>query len=249
MRRDLLISDLHLSEERPSTTQRFFDFLTNEAYGARGLYILGDLFDYWVGDDELSASGGDPLARQVADALMDLAARGTPVHVMQGNRDFLLGDEFLSACGARALADPTVAEVGGVKTLLMHGDTLCTDDQDYLAWRRTARSRSWQADFLAAPIGERRARARALRAESEARKRGKSMVIMDVNRDAVAQAFGRHGVTRLIHGHTHRPGRHELELQGRLCERWVLPDWYRAGGYLVAEEGEARLVSFPLPAP
>lgn len=249
MRRDLLISDLHLSEERPSTTERFLDFLAHEASGAGDLYVLGDLFDYWVGDDELSAPGGDPLARRVADAIMNLVARGTPVHVMQGNRDFLLGDEFLSACGARALTDPTVTEVGGVTTLLMHGDTLCTDDQDYLAWRRTARSPSWQADFLAAPIGERQARARALRAESEARKRGKSATIMDVNRDAVVEAFGRHGVTRLIHGHTHRPGRHRLELDGRLCERWVLPDWYRAGGYLVAEAGEARLVSFGPPAP
>ena len=248
MRRDLLISDLHLSEERPSTTQRFFDFLAREASGAQGLYILGDLFDYWVGDDELSAPGGDPLARRIADALRGLAGRGTPVYVMQGNRDFLLGDEFLSACGARALADPAVAEIGGVKTLLMHGDTLCTDDQDYLAWRRTARSPSWQADFLAAPISERRARARALRAESESRKRGKSVAIMDVNHEAVMEAFRRHGATRLIHGHTHRPARHELELEGRLCERWVLPDWYQAGGYLVAEEGGARLVSFPLPA-
>jgi UDP-2,3-diacylglucosamine hydrolase len=248
VRRDLLISDLHLSQERPSTTQRFLDFLAREAPGARGLYVLGDLFDYWLGDDELSAPGGEPFARRVADAILNLVRRGTPVHVMQGNRDFLLGDAFLSACGARALPDPTVSELGGVRTLLMHGDTLCTDDLDYLAWRRTARSPSWQADFLAAPIAERRARSRALRAESEARKRGKSATIMDVNRDAVAEAFDRHRVARLIHGHTHRPGRHELELEGRLCERWVLPDWYRAGGYLVAEDGEARLVSLAPPA-
>jgi UDP-2,3-diacylglucosamine hydrolase len=162
---------------------------------------------------------------------------------MQGNRDFLLGSRFLSVCGALALEDPTVTEIGGVKTLLMHGDTLCTDDRDYMAWRRTARSSSWQAEFLSQPIGERRTRSRALRAESEARKRAKSEAIMDVNQDAVLEAFRRHAVTRLIHGHTHRPGRHQLELEGRRCERWVLPDWYQAGGYLSAEDGAARLIA------
>lgn len=245
MLRDLLISDLHLSDERPSITDRFVEFLAREASGSRGLYILGDLFDYWVGDDELSVPGGGPLARRVADALRALARGGTAVYVMQGNRDFLLGSGFLSACGALALEDPTVAEVGGVKTLLMHGDTLCTDDRDYMAWRGTARSPSWQAEFLAAPIGERRARSRALRAESEARKRTKSAAIMDVNEQAVLGALRRHAVTRLIHGHTHRPGRHELNLEGRLCERWVLPDWYQTGGYLSTKDGAARLVTLP----
>ena len=245
MPRDLLISDLHLSDERPSITDRFVDFLAREARGSRGLYILGDLFDYWVGDDELSVPDGAPLARRVADALKTLARGGTTVFVMQGNRDFLLGSGFLAACGALALEDPTVTEIGGVETLLMHGDTLCTDDRDYMTWRGTARSPSWQAEFLAAPIGERHARLRALRAESEARKRTKSAAIMDVNQQAVLEAFRRHAVQRLIHGHTHRPGRHELDLEGRRCERWVLPDWYRAGGYLSAENGAARLVSLP----
>ena len=245
MQRDLLISDLHLSDERPSITDRFVEFLGREATGSRGLYILGDLFDYWVGDDELNADDGAPLARRVASALEALARTGTPVYVMQGNRDFLLGSSFFSACGALALPDPTVTEIGGVKTLLMHGDTLCTDDRDYMAWRHTARSPSWQAEFLAAPIGERRARSRALRAESETRKRTKSAEIMDVNQQAVVEVFRRHGVTRLIHGHTHRPGRHELNLEGRRCERWVLPAWFEGGGYLRAEDGEARLVSLP----
>jgi len=164
---------------------------------------------------------------------------------MQGNRDFLLGGRFLSACGALSLEDPTITEVGGVKTLLMHGDTLCTDDREYMAWRSTARSPSWQAEFLAAPLGERRARSRALRAESEASKRTKSADIMDVNRQAVRDVFQRHAVTRLIHGHTHRPGRHELTLEGRRCERWVLPAWFQGGGYLLAEDAKARLVSLP----
>lgn len=243
MPRDLLISDLHLSDERPSITDRFVEFLTREATGSRRLYILGDLFDYWVGDDELSAPDGAPLARRVADALSAVARGGTAVYVMQGNRDFLLGSGFLSACGALPLEDPTVTEVGGVKTLLMHGDTLCTDDRDYMAWRRTAHSPSWQAEILATPIGERRARLRALRAESEARKQTKSAEIMDVNQQAVRDVFQRHAVTRLIHGHTHRPGHHELTLEGRRCERWVLPAWFEGGGYLHAEDTQARLVS------
>ena len=244
MGRDLLISDLHLSEERPSTTACLLEFLKSEAAYAQALYILGDLFDYWIGDDELTAPDADSLAREVASALRTLAHGGTAVYVMQGNRDFLLGSAFLAACGALPLSDPTVAEVGGVATLLMHGDTLCTDDLDYMAWRSTARSASWQAEFLAAPIAERRARSRALRSESEARKRTKSAAIMDVSADAVHEAFRRHKVTRLIHGHTHRPGHHELEVDGQRCERWVLPDWYQSGGYLRAEDGTARLVDF-----
>lgn len=245
MRPDLLISDLHLSQERPFITGRFFEFLKGQAPAARALYILGDLFDYWVGDDELRAPGADPVASGVVAALRALARSGTAVYVMQGNRDFLLGTDFFSACGAQPLADPSVAEIGGVQTLLMHGDTLCTDDLDYMAWRSTARSAAWQAEFLAAPIDERRARSHALRIESEARKRAKSAAIMDVNREAVREAFRRHAVTRLIHGHTHRPWHHELELDGRRCERWVLPDWYETGGYITAEHGTVRLVRFP----
>jgi UDP-2,3-diacylglucosamine hydrolase len=246
VRRDLLISDLHLSDERPSITSLFFEFLKSEAAQARTLYVLGDLFDYWVGDDTLTAPDDDSLARNVAAALRTLSRAGSAVYVMQGNRDFLLGREFFAACDALELADPTVADVGGVKTLLMHGDTLCTDDADYLAWRGTARSTSWQADFLAAPISERRARSRALRTESEARKRSKSATVMDVNSGAVREALRSHGVTRLIHGHTHRPGHHEFDLDGRRCERWVLPDWYQSGGYLRAEDGSIRLVDFSL---
>ena len=242
MGRDLLISDLHLSEERPPITDRLLQFLKDEAASARALYILGDLFDYWIGDDALRGPDADTLAREVAAGLHALAHGGTAVYVMQGNRDFLLGSEFLAACGALPLADPTVAEVGGVDTLLMHGDTLCTDDLDYMAWRSTARSARWQTEFLAAPIAERRARSRALRTESEARKRTKNMAIMDVSPAAVREAFRRHNVTRLIHGHTHRPGRHEFEVDGRRCERWVLPDWYQTGGYLRAEDGTARLI-------
>ncbi|MGH8745768.1 MAG: UDP-2,3-diacylglucosamine diphosphatase, partial [Burkholderiales bacterium] len=134
---DLLISDLHLSQERPFISDLLRDFLKDQAVMARALYILGDLFDYWVGDDELRAPGADPIAREVVTALHALASRGTAVYVMQGNRDFLLGSAFFVACGALPLPDPSVADIGGVETLLMHGDTLCTDDLDYMAWRST----------------------------------------------------------------------------------------------------------------
>jgi UDP-2,3-diacylglucosamine hydrolase len=242
---DLLISDLHLSQERPHITDRFDEFLKGAARAAGALYILGDLFDYWIGDDELRPPGADPVAGKVAAALRKLAQGGTTVYVMHGNRDFLLGGDFFSASGAQPLADPSVRVVGGVETLLMHGDTLCTDDLDYMAWRGTVRSPAWQAEFMATPIEERRARSRALRIESEARKRTKSAAIMDVNLEAVRETFRLHAVARLVHGHTHRAGHHELEIDGRRCERWVLPDWYETGGYLQAEKGTARLVHFP----
>ena len=240
----LLISDLHLSGERPEIVARFLRFVDEKASRASALYVLGDLFESWIGDDELSAPDGDPLAKRVAEAFRALTGRGVALYLMHGNRDFLLGPAFFEASGARPLDDPTLKDVGSVNSLLMHGDTLCTDDLDYMAWRSTARSASWQAEFLAAPIAERRARSRALRSESEARKRTKSAAIMDVSADAVHEAFRRHKVTRLIHGHTHRPGHHELEVDGQRCERWVLPDWYQSGGYLRAEDGTARLVDF-----
>ena len=213
----LFISDLHLAGERPAVSERFFEFLEAQAARAAALYVLGDLFEYWIGDDELDAAVGDPLARRVANALGELSRHGVAVAFMHGNRDFLVGGRFCEASGARLLDDPSVEKVGGVRTLLMHGDTLCTDDHDYQAWRRTARSREWQRGFLAKTLPERRAALQALRT---------------------------HGLTRLVHGHTHRPARHALEVDGRRCERWVLPDWYERGGYLAIDDAGPRLVSF-----
>jgi UDP-2,3-diacylglucosamine hydrolase len=238
--RALFISDLHLSDERPAASERFERFLSEQAARAEALYVLGDLFDYWVGDDELSAADS-LLARRVAGALHALSGSGVAVHVMHGNRDFLLGEVFMAAAGASALPDPSLAMLDRVPTLLMHGDTLCTDDPPYQRFRSEVRSRDWQESFLRLPITERRAQALALRAKSERAKRGKAPEIMDVNDGAVRAAFERHQVTRLIHGHTHRPARHELALAGRRCERWVLPDWYQTGGYLVAERAALRL--------
>lgn len=240
----LLISDLHLSGERPAIGERFFGFLRERASHAAALYILGDLFEYWIGDDELDAADGDPLARRVAQALGGLARRGVSVAFMHGNRDFLVGGRFCEVSGARLLADPAVETIGGVRTLLAHGDTLCTDDHDYQAWRRTARSRAWQDEFLSKSLPERRRTLQALREKSREVVGAKPADIMDVNQDAVREALRAHGLARLVHGHTHRPAHHKLEVDGRACERWVLPDWYERGGYLAIEDSGPRLVFF-----
>ena len=232
--RSLFISDLHLCEDRPEANERFFDFIEHDAEGAQALFILGDLFEYWIGDEDLET----PFNAVVAGFLRRLAARGTRVSLMHGNRDFLLGEAFSRASGATLLPDPSVID----GTLLMHGDTLCIDDHDYQAWRRTARSSEWQRDFLAKPLTERRATVQGLREKSKEVIQEKAAEIMDVNDTAVREALRRHGVARLVHGHTHRPGHHRLEVDGRACERWVLPDWYGTGGYLELADGRARLV-------
>jgi UDP-2,3-diacylglucosamine hydrolase len=235
----LFISDLHLTEERPEANERFIGFLEEKARAARALYILGDFFEYWIGDDDLV----EPFNAVIAGLLKDLTQRGVQLYVMHGNRDFLIGEGFCAATGARLLEDPTVKEIQGIPTLLMHGDTLCTDDLEYQAWRRKARSPQFQAEFLAKPIAERRHAVMQMREKSKEVMQGKTAEIMDVNDDAVRQALRRHGVRRLIHGHTHRPGRHPIDVDGQRGERWVLPDWYGRGGYL--EVGDAVGASAP----
>ncbi len=240
----LFISDLHLAGERPAINQRFFSFLREQASRAAVLYVLGDLFEYWIGDEELDAADGDPLARKVAEAFGALSRGGVAVRLMHGNRDFLIGQRFCEVSGARLLQDPTVEKIGGARTLLMHGDTLCTDDLDYQAWRKVARSRDWQREFLAKPLPERRTALQALREKSKEVVGAKPAQIMDVNQGAVREALREHRLTRLVHGHTHRAARHSLEVDGRPCERWVLPDWYERGGYLSIDDAGPRLVSF-----
>ena len=236
----LFISDLHLTEERPEANERFIGFLEEKARHADALYILGDFFEYWIGDDDIV----EPFNAVVVGLLRDLTRKGTPVRFMHGNRDFLIGERFCAASGAQLLQDPTVAEVEGVKTLLMHGDTLCTDDLDYQAWRRTARNPAFQADFLSKSLPERRRLIVQMRERSKEVVQGKPAEIMDVNGDAVREVLRRHDVSRLIHGHTHRPGRHTIEVDGRRCERWVLPDWYDRGGYVEVGRAGPRLVHF-----
>ena len=233
----LFISDLHLTEERPEANERFIELLEEKARGAEALYILGDFFEYWIGDDDLA----EPFNAVIAGLLRKLSI---PRYFMHGNRDFLIGERFCAATGATLLQDPSVHEIQGVKTLLVHGDTLCTDDHDYQAWRRTARNPAFQAQFLAKSIAERRQAIVQMREKSKEVVAGKAAEIMDVNEGAVKDALRRHGVRRLIHGHTHRPGRHAVDLDGERAERWVLPDWYGRGGYLEVGARGPRLVRF-----
>jgi UDP-2,3-diacylglucosamine hydrolase len=235
---NLFISDLHLSESRPAANEAFFAFIEGKAREAESLFILGDLFEYWVGDDDLA----DPFNSVVAGFLRELSRSGVKLGVMQGNRDFLYGPGFGNATGAALLPDPLVVELGGRRTLLMHGDTLCTRDTDYQEWRRKVHSEAFQKDFLSKPLAARREMAMDAREQSALAKGAKAMDIMDVDDEAVRGALRRHGATLLIHGHTHRPGRHELEVDGRRCERWVLPDWYGPGGYLEVSGAKPTLV-------
>ena len=236
----LFISDLHLTEERPEANERFIAFLEEKARGAEALYILGDFFEYWIGDDDL----GEPFNAVIVGLLREISKRGVRLSLMHGNRDFLIGERFCAAIGARLLEDPTVDTIQGEKTLLVHGDTLCTDDVEYQAWRRKARDPAFQAAFLAKSLPERRLAILQMRERSKEVVQGKTAEIMDVNDAAVRGALRRHGVRRLIHGHTHRPGRHALEVDGERCERWVLPDWYGRGGYLEVARKGPRLVRF-----
>lgn len=233
----LFIADLHLCDERPETIRAFQRFAGGPARDAGALYILGDLFEHWVGDDDVT-----PLNSLVADALAQLAARGTAVHFMAGNRDFLLGDVYAQRAGMTRLADPTLIELDGQAVLLSHGDILCTDDTAYQQFRQQVRSPEWQRAFLARPLPERKQFAAEMRRQSAMANAGKPARIMDVNPDAVAQLLRNHDYPTLIHGHTHRPARHLHMVDQRHCERWVLSDWHADAPCLVWEAGklEAR---------
>jgi UDP-2,3-diacylglucosamine hydrolase len=224
----IFVSDLHLSPERPRINQVFFDFAAGIAARAESLYVLGDLFEYWVGDDDVA----DPFNASVADAFAALSGKGVRVRLMQGNRDVLLGEAFARRCGADLMADPVLLDLHGTRTLAMHGDTLCTDDVEYQKFRLYARDPENQRRFLSQPLAARRAQMLGMRADSEKHKQGASAEIMDVAQATVEQVLREHGYPRLIHGHTHRPARHVHTVDGHRCERWVLNDWYQRGGYL-----------------
>ncbi len=223
----LFISDLHLDASRPHIVDLFATLLAGDARDAKALYILGDLFESWIGDDDDAA-----LAGQVADATRALRDSGVPVYFMHGNRDFLLGDEYAARSGMTLLADPTVVAIGGERTLLMHGDTLCTDDVEYQKFRSMVRDARWQQPFLARPLADRRAFAAQARGESRKHTAEARPEIMDVNEAAVAAAMRTHGVRKLIHGHTHRPATHRFDLDGVPAERIVLGDWYEQDSVL-----------------
>jgi len=230
----LFISDLHLSAEAPETAERFRRFCAERAKGAAALYILGDLFDAWIGDDS-----DDPPASEVRGALKALTDAGTPVFIQHGNRDFLIGERFCAQTGARLLPDEAVVDCGGSPTLLMHGDTLCIDDLDYQQARKFLRDPAFMRDFLAKPLEERAAIAADYRRKSGEATSLLAADIMDVNPGAVIDAMERNRVTRLIHGHTHRQGVHRFEHKGRYLERIVLGEWHpERGMYLsVTPEG------------
>ena len=238
MTHSLFISDLHLAPQRPAATDALFRFLDETARGAERLYVLGDLFEYWIGDDALP----DPFNSSVAQAFARLAAGGTRLYFIHGNRDFLIGPGFARAAAMTLLEDETEVDLHGTRTLLMHGDALCTDDVEYQKFRTMVRDPAWQRALLARPIAERIRMAQALRGESEQAKQAKDMAIMDVAPATVDSVLRAHGYPRLIHGHTHRPARHEHRVDGRTCERFVLADWYEQGSYLLCDAGGCRAV-------
>lgn len=225
----LFISDLHLCASRPHITALLLKFLGSTARGARALYVLGDLFEYWAGDDDLA----DPYHVEICTAFRQLAESGTPVALMHGNRDFLLGEKFAHAAGVAILNDPTMLEMHGQRVLLSHGDTLCTDDVEYQKFRAMVRNPEWQKTFLDQPLAARKAQIEALRMRSESEKSSKSEAIMDVNAEAVIDMVRRYDhPDLLIHGHTHRPGTHRILDEGMQTTRLVLADWYDTGSYL-----------------
>lgn len=223
----LFISDLHLADERPAITEKFIAFLGDRARRADALYILGDLFEVWLGDD-LILPGYQPALQ----AMRALSAEGVPLYFMHGNRDFLCGERFAELSGAQLLGDPQLIDLYGEPTLLMHGDSLCIDDHAYQQFRSMVRDPAWQAEFLGKPPEERIALARQAREGSREHTAQTAEGIMDVNSESVAAVMRDHGVRRLIHGHTHRPAVHELQLGNQSATRIVLGDWYEQGSVL-----------------
>lgn len=238
----LFISDLHLDARRPAVTQLFLDFLAGEAREAEALYILGDLFEAWLGDDD-----PDPHHARVAQGLAALSASGVPIRFLVGNRDFLLGHDYAARAGMELMEEPVKIDLHGTPTVLLHGDVLCTDDVEYQAFRALVRNRDWQRAFLAKPLEERRAIVAQVRERSQARGQAMDVEIMDVNADAVTEAFRAHEVPRMIHGHTHRPKIHGLEVNSDPCERIVLGDWYEQGSVLRVDDEGVELATLPLP--
>ncbi len=237
----LFIADLHLAEERPQASGRFFHFLDTIASGSDALYILGDLFEYWAGDDDLDSA----LARQTSEKIRKLTESGTPVYFMHGNRDFLLAHRYAGLCGMSLIKDPEVISLYGAQTVLTHGDTLCTDDKSYQRFRKLVRHPVVSKILLSLPLSLRHALAGTARSRSEQAKSEKPYDIMDVNQEAVVAMFRHSGVARMVHGHTHKAARHVFTDQGMNCERWVLPDWYGDGGYLACSAEGCELLPIP----
>jgi UDP-2,3-diacylglucosamine hydrolase len=236
----LFISDLHLESGRPEIGEQFLSFLAGEARTAEVLYILGDLFEAWLGDDD-----PNPYYSAMKVEIRALVDSGVPVFFMHGNRDFIIGEEFARETGVSILNDPTVVELYGENVLLCHGDSLCTDDEQYQQIRAMTRNPEWQAMMLAKTIEERIAFAIQARKESMARGESLDDEIMDVNQDAVEAALNEHGVDTMLHGHTHRPAVHEVNLRDRAARRIVLGDWFEQGSVVRWDENGPRLEVMP----
>jgi UDP-2,3-diacylglucosamine hydrolase len=236
----LFISDLHLDPERPDITAQFLEFLGGEAASVDALYILGDLFEVWIGDDD-----PEPQKRRVVAGLRHLTDRGVPCFVMHGNRDFLLGRRFAAESGCQVLDDPTIVHLYGARVLTTHGDALCTDDLSYQRLRTTVRDPGWQSMFLALSVEQRLALATEARAGSKEHVSRMSDEIMDVNPQTVENAMRAARVELLVHGHTHRPKVHDLFIDGRAAKRIVLGDWYDQGSVLRWNERGFELASLP----
>jgi UDP-2,3-diacylglucosamine hydrolase len=236
----LFVSDLHLDAASPEATEQFLSFLSTEAAHAEALYILGDLFEAWVGDDDR-----DPGNERVCRALRALTASGVACFALHGNRDFLLGSGFCERTGCQLLPDPAIAQLGGERVLITHGDALCTDDHAYQELRSIVREPAWQRRFLALPRAHREQLAHEARAGSRRHTARTVPDIMDVNAQAVTTAFRATGVRRLVHGHTHRPGVHDLELDGEPAQRIVLGAWHEQGSFLRYERNGYELRALP----
>jgi len=237
----LLISDLHLEEERPDITRAFLHFLQTRAREAEALYILGDFFEVWIGDDGMSA-----FQQGIAGALRALSDAGTRVFLMHGNRDFLIGRAFCREAGCTQLKDPSIVQFNGEPVLLMHGDSLCTLDVGYMKLRRTLRNPLSLFILRNLPLSTRHKLARKLRSESRAQTSMKAREIVDVTPDEVPRIMAEHGVRTLIHGHTHRPAVHQLQVAGQPATRIVLGDWDKQGWALQVDENGLHQTPFPL---
>lgn len=238
----LFISDLHLCGTRPAITGLFLGFLQRRARTVDALYILGDLFEYWIGDEAVEQEE----FRGIVHGLRQLTTSGTPVYVMHGNRDFLMATGFEKATGCRLLPDPTRIDLHGTPTLLMHGDSMCIDDLEYMTFRTQVRNPAWQREFLVKSVGERDQIVRNFREISKTSTASKKPEIMDVNQKAVETIMREHGVQRLIHGHTHRPKEHVFTLDGQPARRMVLGDWYEQGSVLSVDARGWKLENLPV---
>ncbi|NOS98044.1 MAG: UDP-2,3-diacylglucosamine diphosphatase [Methylotenera sp.] len=236
----LFISDLHLCASRPHITAAFLQFLQNTASQSNALYILGDLFEYWAGDDDVA----DTHHQTIISAFLTLADAGVSVYFMHGNRDFLISEIFCNVANITLLPDPTLITLYGKKVLLSHGDDLCTDDEAYQQFRVQVRNSAWQAEFLSQPLQARKHQIETIRLRSEQEKSLKSAEIMDVNQAAVEGLLKAYDYPELlIHGHTHRPNQHHIHLDGHNITRWVLGDWYEQGSYLVCDQHGCKSVA------